>query len=204
LLVLQFIIDISGNFVHNFFNLESSFTYLALILSFLSSFSFSFVYYCPGWRYIVTFTKVLKMYQIYHSWIHLVHCYLSSPFPWFLEQFQQVSFLHLHIYIIYIWYIFASYTSSYPFPRHLPAPTGATHSTCSTLLFFNFVEKKHKRKKETWHYKMNVACLSKSFLGKNLMVGAIFGLKMSLCCGLNCSSSHLPQKNNMCWHSNPQ
>jgi hypothetical protein len=33
-------------------------------------FCFCFFNCCAGWEYIVAFTKVLKMYQIYHTWNH--------------------------------------------------------------------------------------------------------------------------------------
>jgi hypothetical protein len=45
------------------------------------------------------FTKVLTMYQIYHTWIHPsapLYCSTLSSLPQFLEQFELVSFLHLH------------------------------------------------------------------------------------------------------------
>jgi hypothetical protein len=34
---------------------------------------------CSGWGYIVRFTKVLTMYQIYHTWIHPLH---NATFWW--------------------------------------------------------------------------------------------------------------------------
>jgi hypothetical protein len=52
---------------------------------------FLFLFYCcPGWGYIVAFTKVLAIYQIYPTWIHPLHH--SPSFPSFLELFQQMSF----------------------------------------------------------------------------------------------------------------
>jgi hypothetical protein len=55
---------------------------------------FYYYYCCAGWRYIGIFTKVLTMYQIYNTWVHPLHCSLSSPLQ-LLEQLQQVLFLHL-------------------------------------------------------------------------------------------------------------
>jgi hypothetical protein len=61
---------------------------------------------------------------------------LSSPFPRFLEQFQQVSFLHLLTSI----YIICTTSSLHLVPPSLPPlPLGRT---CSALLFSNFVEEK--------------------------------------------------------------
>jgi hypothetical protein len=38
-----------------------------------------FFYCCTGWGYVVAFTKILTMCQIYHTWIHPLYC--SSPSP---------------------------------------------------------------------------------------------------------------------------
>jgi hypothetical protein len=40
------------------------------------------------------------------------------PFSWFLEHFQQLSFLHLHSHAHIIW----TYSTSYSFPHHIPLP----------------------------------------------------------------------------------
>jgi hypothetical protein len=37
-----------------------------------------FLYYCAGWGYIVASTKVFIMYQLYHTWIHTLHCFPPS------------------------------------------------------------------------------------------------------------------------------
>jgi hypothetical protein len=66
------------------------------------------------WEYIVTFIKVVT---IHHSWIHtLNHCPLFPLTP-FLEQFQQVSFFHLHTCVHNICIIF---TLLHPFPTSSP------------------------------------------------------------------------------------
>jgi hypothetical protein len=57
---------------------------------------------CAGWGYTVAFTKVLIMYQIYHTWIHPLH-HSFNPLPLFLEQFQQViifAFAYMCIYYL--------------------------------------------------------------------------------------------------------
>jgi hypothetical protein len=39
-------------------------------------------FYCfAGWGYIVAFTKVLTMYQMYHTWIRSLSTHLSPPSP---------------------------------------------------------------------------------------------------------------------------
>jgi hypothetical protein len=48
------------------------------------------------WGYIVLFTKVLTICQIYHNWIHPSIILLYSPLLPFLEEFQQVSFFCSH------------------------------------------------------------------------------------------------------------
>jgi hypothetical protein len=93
----------------------------------------TFFYYCAGYGYIVPFTKVLTMYQIYHTWILPLHCSPLSPYSW---KFPQLSFLHLHT-CVYI--VFTMFTLL-PFSRRLSPPTGANFSPhnlfCSTVLWF--------------------------------------------------------------------
>jgi hypothetical protein len=97
----------------------------------------SFLNFGAGWGYIGVFAKVLTMYQMYHTRIHPLHCCLSSPLPQFLEQFQQVSFVHLLT-------CMHSICASPPQCHSLPPPLGRTYSA---LLFSNFVEGKTKYKK---------------------------------------------------------
>jgi hypothetical protein len=74
-------------------------------------FSFFFFYYCAWWEYIVAFTNVLTIYQIYHDWIILLY-----PHPSFLERFQQVSFfIYTHVYTVFAPYS-PSHTLSLPLP----------------------------------------------------------------------------------------
>jgi hypothetical protein len=55
---------------------------------------FSFSYCCAGWVYHVSFTKVLTIYQIYHS---LIHIQFETKIPSFtittLLQSTMISFL---------------------------------------------------------------------------------------------------------------
>jgi hypothetical protein len=72
-----------------------------------------------------------------------------SLLPRFLEQFQQVSFLHLHTCVHIFWIIFtllphfhATSDTHWWQPSPIPSTLGRT---CSTLLFSDFVEVKDKR-----------------------------------------------------------
>jgi hypothetical protein len=42
--------------------------------------------------YKVAFTKVLTIYQLYHTWIHPLHCYFPFPSPNFLNSFNRYHF----------------------------------------------------------------------------------------------------------------
>jgi hypothetical protein len=69
---------------------------------------------------------------------------LYPPFLPFMEQFQQVSFLHLHAFVHIFLHCIHSPT---PFPYHLPLPQrqpSPRGRTCSVLLFSDFAEEKEK------------------------------------------------------------
>jgi hypothetical protein len=69
---------------------------------------------------IVTFIKVLS---IYHSWFKVLIILLCT----LLEQFQQVSFFHFHIWVRNVSTTFTSYTLSlYPPPSHRYQPPDRT------------------------------------------------------------------------------
>jgi hypothetical protein len=111
---------------------------------------FYFFNCCAGWGYIVAFTKVLAMYQIYHTWIHPLHLSPSSP-PISGTVSTGISFcIYAHVYTL-----FGPYSSLYPFPCHLSPPTGQpSPRTCSALLFSNFVEEK------PWKIKWETRCFA--------------------------------------------
>jgi hypothetical protein len=108
-----------------------------------------FLYCCVVCWYIVAFTKVLTLHQLYHTWIHTfyhfplslsaVHGTISTGII-FAFTCMCTHFLH-HIHC------------PTPFLHHLPPPTGANPSpwagpvlpTCSLIL-----QKKIKRK--PWHF----------------------------------------------------
>jgi hypothetical protein len=64
---------------------------------------FYFFYCCTGWGYIVAFTKVLTMYQIYHTWIHPLLCSplsLSPPHSW--NSFNRYHFCkYIHVQTVF-------------------------------------------------------------------------------------------------------
>jgi hypothetical protein len=103
----------------------------------------NFFYCCSGWRYIVAFTKVLTMYQIYYTWIHPpLLSYISPP----LISCNSFNRYHFCIYI-HVYTLFATYSPSYHFspppphfhwckmhpPKAEPVPL--------ILLFSKFVKK---------------------------------------------------------------
>jgi hypothetical protein len=88
-----------------------------LLFFLLSNSLILFLYCCTVCGYIIAFTKVLSMYQIYHNWIPPLHCCPSSLLPWFLEQFQHVWFFNLHTCAYVVCTIFILLPLS-----HLPLP----------------------------------------------------------------------------------
>jgi hypothetical protein len=98
-----------------------------------------FLFFCHffllcKWRYIVAFTKVFTIYQIYHTCIQPLH----NSLPPFLEQFRHILFfLFTYMCTQYLPHIHPP--SHYPhFLPLSPAPT-PPERTCSALLFSNFV-----------------------------------------------------------------
>jgi hypothetical protein len=84
--------------------------------------------------------------QIYHTWIHPLHCSSSSLFPNFWNSFKRY---HFCTYIHGIT-LFALHSSSYPFPATCPlplVPDFPPQKTFSTLLFYNFIEEKNTKDK---------------------------------------------------------
>jgi hypothetical protein len=109
-------------------------------LPFVDSIAFFPLYCCAGWVYIVASANVVTVYQLYHIWIHPFHRYSLSPSPRFMEEFQQVSFFHLHACV----HSFAPYSLSYPLspppsPSHWCQPSSLGR-TCSALLVSDFAE----------------------------------------------------------------
>jgi hypothetical protein len=103
---------------------------------------FVFSLYCYDvWGYIVAFTKVITMYQIYCTWIHLLNHSPSSsspPIPGVVSTGIIFAFRYMCTYFI------APHSPSYPcssIPPHShwcqPSRVGRT---CSTCLFSSFLE----------------------------------------------------------------
>jgi hypothetical protein len=104
---------------------------------------------------IVTFTQVLTMYWIYHTWIHPFHPFLASP------PIHGIVSSGTIFAFTYMWHtFFVLYSPSYPLsPPHIlytgasPAPPSTPGRTCSTLLFSDFVgQKREKIKWKIWHF----------------------------------------------------
>jgi hypothetical protein len=92
--------------------------------------------------------------------------FLYLPLPWFLEWFQQVSFLHLQTCA----HIFCTVLPFYPFLSHPPTganPPDTLGRTFSTLLFSNFVEEKREtiKRKTSFLLVWDKASYTGSFLG---------------------------------------
>jgi hypothetical protein len=87
-------------------------------------------------------SKVLTMYQIYHTWIHPLHCFLSPPSP---EQFQQVSFLHLQTCVYTICTIFILLPLSMLHPPFLQCQPHPTLQSLFHPLVFPFCRRKNIR-----------------------------------------------------------
>jgi hypothetical protein len=104
------------------------------------TFSFFSLFCCAGWGYIVAFTKVLTMYQLYHTWIHPFHCSALSPSPNFWNIFTRYHFcIYIHMYRF-----FALYSPSYPLSLPPPSshwsqpdPWAGPYNPSSSLFLFN-------------------------------------------------------------------
>jgi hypothetical protein len=72
--------------------------------------------------YIVAFTKVLTIYQIYHTWIYPLHHFPSSPSPHSRNSFNRYHFsTYIHGYTGFAPYS-PSYTLSPPPPTCISLP----------------------------------------------------------------------------------
>jgi hypothetical protein len=61
-----------------------------------------FLHCCDGWGYIVAFTKVLTMYQIYHTWIHPFYSSpLSPPIPGIVSTGINFAFMDMCTHILH-------------------------------------------------------------------------------------------------------
>jgi hypothetical protein len=89
------------------------------------------------WRYIVEFTKILTMYLIYHSWIHLLHHspLFPSPTPGIVST--GVIFPLTFMCIQYFHHIHPPTTFPHILPLLLvPTPqTGPVLPSCSLILW---------------------------------------------------------------------
>jgi hypothetical protein len=83
-----------------------------------------FLYCCSGLCFIVAFTKVLTVYQLYHTGIHPL---LHSPDFW--NSFNRYNFcIYMHIYRV-----FAQYSFSYTFSLSPPFSYWCQPSSLSHL-----------------------------------------------------------------------
>jgi hypothetical protein len=87
-----------------------------------------FLWCCAGWGYIVAFTQVVTMYQIYHTWIHLLnHSPSFPPLPhldsW--SNFNRYRFcidLHVYTFSCTIFILLLLFTNTSPAHCCQPSP----------------------------------------------------------------------------------
>jgi hypothetical protein len=108
--------------------------YLIKIVWFFGFLKFSFIIVLGVH---LTFTKVLTMYQIYHTWIHPLHHSSLSSSAHFWNSFNRSHFpIYIHLYIV-----FAPSSPPSPFP-HFSPHNGTNTSTprqnllCLPVLWF--------------------------------------------------------------------
>jgi hypothetical protein len=88
---------------------------------------------------IAAFRKVLTIWQIYHTWIHSLHC---SPLPPSLIPgivIAGIIFALTYMYINFLHYIHSP--TSFPSTSCAPCP----RRSCSVLMYSYFVEGKKKK-----------------------------------------------------------
>jgi hypothetical protein len=119
---------------------------------------FFFLYCCAGYRYIVAFTKVCTMCQLYHTWIHPFPSLPLSPLPWFMDQFQQVI---IFAFTCMCTHFFHHTHSPTPFPHlHCANPTPPSPTPPEKLwpLVLRFVEdKRWKEKHDIFAFETKIA-----------------------------------------------
>jgi hypothetical protein len=98
--------------------------YALVVLHYLYIYLFYFIfifycyYCCARLGYICSITKVLTIYQIYHTWIHLLHHCLSSHLPNSWNSFNRYHFcIYIHVYTL----LHDIYPPT-PFPHHFTPP----------------------------------------------------------------------------------
>jgi hypothetical protein len=79
-------------YIHMMLVSHIAFLYWGIFILLLVS---CFNYYCAGLRYFGVFTKVLRLYQIYHTWIHPLHCSFIHHSWNSFNQYQFCIYLHV-------------------------------------------------------------------------------------------------------------
>jgi hypothetical protein len=111
---------------------------MKLILKIVRMILFILFYSCARWWYTVTFTKVLTIYQIYHTWIYPFHHFpLSSPHSWMSFNSNHFT-IYIHVYTVFVPYS--------PLP---PSSTSHWYPPCRQDVFCPPVFQFCKRKKVT-------------------------------------------------------
>jgi hypothetical protein len=102
-------------------------------------FNYFFLYCCAGWGYVVAFTKVLTIYQIYHTWIHPLYHSPLYPHALIPGIVSTGIILHLHACVHIFCTIFTllspfSTTSTFYWYQNSPTPPGLGLPSCSPIV----------------------------------------------------------------------
>jgi hypothetical protein len=100
-----------------------------------------FFYCCAGWGYIVAFTKVLTIYQIYCTWVHPLH-HSPSPSPSLIPRIVSTDNIFLSTYMCtqYLYHIHFRHH----FPPHQYQPqAGLVLPSCSPILYKKKIEEQN-------------------------------------------------------------
>jgi hypothetical protein len=114
--------DLITTFILRLWKYHVSFLPIGQVFLFIYFELSSIFYCCAELGYIVAFTKVLTMYQIYHSWIHPLHHSLLSPYPHSWNSFNRYHFPFTCMCTQYLHHIHPPS----PFPHLLTHPTDTT------------------------------------------------------------------------------
>jgi hypothetical protein len=137
---------------HNF----SSYVHQWLVLKnnfFINYFQVFFFYCCANWVYTVAFTKVLTIYQIYHTWVHHFH-YSSScpppPTPGIVST--DIIFPFTYMYLQYLHHIHPPSPFPHSFPLLLVPASPRQDLFCPLLLWYCI--RKEENKRQFWLFKI--------------------------------------------------
>jgi hypothetical protein len=111
---------------------------------------FSFFLLCRV-GYIVAFTKVLTMYQMYHSWIHPLHLYHPSPYCCNTSIGNIFAFTYMCTHFCTVFTLLPPFPATFSLPLLPPLPlSGPVLPSCSPIMY-------KKRKRQFCLFEIKVA-----------------------------------------------